>query len=280
MEATLSFLRFSQRLTEGVEQHFAWKVRRRKRRDRSPLLATLQDKYAAKLYAAACGVKSAELLYVTTEPATLPFEQLPPNYFVKATHGQNWNIRAAASKLYLYRNGAAGTAEITLTKEACVARCQTWLSRTYSESEWAYTKIKPRILVEAALEPCGDELFDYRFYTFGGKVSAISLGSPRYRKNKLNVFFTPDWQPFNLTCYAEALPHPLPEKPAVLAEMIAAAETLGAATDFVRVDLYNTVQGVMLGELTVYPHAGRVGTPTGCRVFNRWLGTQWASAPR
>ena len=283
-----------QRLIETAEQHFAWKVRQRKRQDRNPLLVTFQDKYEAKLYALERGVKSAELLWVTDEAATLPLEKLPPDYFIKATHGQNWNIRCAGSQLYLYRNGAnlvkppsahENPAPIPsvprspvpkLSKQACIALCHDWLNRSYSASEWAYTKIKPRLIVEAPLtQREGEQLFDYRFYTFGGKVKAISLGSPLYRQDKLNVFFTPTWDVIKLSRYVEALPSPVPDKPDTLGEMIATAELLGKNIDFVRVDLYDTAQGVMLGELTVYPHAGLVGTPTGCRMFNRWLGQQW-----
>ena len=283
-----------QRLIETAEQHFAWKVRQRKRRDRNPLLVTFQDKYEAKRYALERGVKSAELLWITDEAATLPLEKLPPDYFIKATHGQNWNIRCAGSQLYLYRNGAnpvkpssahenpspmpsAPTLPIPeLSKQACVALCHDWLNRSYSASEWAYTKIEPRLIVEAPLtQREGEQLFDYRFYTFGGKVKAISLGSPLYRQGKLNVFFTPAWDVIKLSRYVEALPSPVPDKPDTLGEMIATAELLGKNIDFVRVDLYDTAQGVMLGELTVYPHAGLVGTPTGCRTFNRWLGQQW-----
>ncbi len=285
---------FWERLVETAEQHFAWKVRQRKRQDRNPLLVTFQDKYEAKLYALERGIKSAELLWVTDEAATLPFKKLPSDYFIKATHGQNWNIRCAKSQLYLYRNGAnlvkPPSAHEThapllptsrppipkLSKQACIALCHDWLSRSYSASEWAYTKIKPRLIVEAPLiQREGEQLFDYRFYTFGGKVRAISLGSPLYRKGKLNVFFTPAWNVIKLSRYAEALPSPVPDKPDTLGEMIVTAELLGKNIDFVRVDLYDTSQGVMLGELTVYPHAGLVGTPTGCRTFNRWLGQQW-----
>ncbi len=262
------------RLAEIIERHFAWKVRERKRRDRNTLLVTFQDKWAVKSYAAARGVGSAEILWVTHDPMTLPFDTLPPDYFIKATHGQNWNIRCSASRLYHYRSGADRSPE--LTHEACVALCHSWLAQTRTRAEWAYTQIEPRIIVEKTLGPrVGNELFDYRFYTFAGKVRAISLGSPRYRRDRLNIFLTPDWDVIPLSRFHEALPNALPERPETLPEMIAAAERLAEDCDFVRVDLYDSAAGVMLGELTVYPQGGRVGTPTACPRFNRWLGAQW-----
>lgn len=270
------------RLAEVVERHFAWKVRERKRSDRNPLLVTFQDKYAAKLYAAARGVGSAKLLWVTNDPTTLPFDHLPSNFFIKATHGQSWNIRCTESGLYHDRSQAdAGRQSPILTREACIALCLSWLGRSYSASEWAYSQIEPRLIVERSLTPrTGTQLFDYRFYTFGGKVRAISLGSPHYRRHGLNIFLTPDWQVITLSRYAEALPPHLPKKPETLGAMIAAAERLAQDSDFVRVDLYDSAEGIMLGELTVYPQGGRVGTPSGCPVFNRWLGAQWVLSPQ
>ena len=55
------------------------------------------------------------------------------------------------------------------------------------------------------------------------------------------------------------------------------AAKLGRGLDFVRVDLYNTTRGVVLGEMTVYPEAGSMNTPTACPVFNKWLGDQWVT---
>ena len=40
-------------------------------------------------------------------------------------------------------------------------------------------------------------------------------------------------------------------------------------------DLYDTTRGIVAGEATVYPDAGKQDTPTACSVFNRWLGDQW-----
>jgi hypothetical protein len=57
--------------------------------------------------------------------------------------------------------------------------------------------------------------------------------------------------------------------------MIQVAQTMGKELDFVRVDLYNTSRGIVLGEMTVYPDGGVLVNPTGCPFFNVWLGAQW-----
>ena len=64
-------------------------------------------------------------------------------------------------------------------------------------------------------------------------------------------------------------------RPENLQEMINTAEKLGERIDFVRVDLYNTTRGVVLGEMTIYPEAGMLNRPTVDKFFNNWLGDQW-----
>ena len=106
-------------------------------------------------------------------------------------------------------------------------------------------------------------------------MKAINIGSRTYRREKLNVFFYPDWSEIKLTAYKDAVPDPLPAKPDNLTEMIQIAERLGKGLDFIRVDMYDTTDGLVLGEMTVYPERGARRTPTACPKFNRWLGSQW-----
>jgi len=54
----------------------------------------------------------------------------------------------------------------------------------------------------------------------------------------------------------------------------------GKSLDFVRVDLYDTTRGVTLGEMTIYPLAGRFNGPTPDSKFNKWLGDQWTLPDR
>jgi len=270
----------------GVE--FSEKVRWRMRHDRNPLLVTLQDKYRVRAYAESRQVATPELLHVTEEPESIPFDRLPNNYFIKANHGWGWNILCLKSRFYRYGNGKDFVKSNGLFKKpmwgsrrvmnqhGVVEQCNVWLKSKHRPAEWAYHNIPEAILIEKLLEPNGaGDLKDYRMYTFNGKVRAINVGSAIYRKQKENAFFDTDWNPIALTQYKEKLPDSLPDKPKRLEEMIRAAERLGEGVDFVRVDLYDTTDGVILGEVTIYPDAGNPNTPTSCPVFNTWLGDQW-----
>lgn len=271
---------------------FAAKVRWRMRFDHNPLFIELQDKWSVRAYAGARGVRTAPLLHETTHPESLPFDSLPARYLIKASHGCGWNILGYDGGLYHFRDGRAlvrpdgslldqaAASSFRLDRAGAVRQCRAWLAMRHRRREWAYQKIRPRIVVEAMLEaPGGGVLQDYRFYTFDGEVRAINIGSCLYRRRQENVFFDPAWRPIELTRYKESLPDPLPPRPDRLPEMLEIARRLGTGIDFVRIDLYDSTQGVILGEMTVYPSGGSEGTPTRCPVFNHWLGHQWDLPP-
>lgn len=271
---------------------FAAKVRWRMKYDRNPLLTTIQDKYSVRKYAQAKGIKTAKLLYSTNNPSTIPFKTLPKNCFIKANHGCEWNIIRLNSECYFFKNGVdfenyrnsdfneKSITKYKITNEKCIALCEDWLKQKYQKEEWAYQNIDPKILIEEIQYPQnGQELFDYRFYTFHGKVKSISIGSLNYRRTKKNIFFDSNWKIIKLSKFKEALPNPLPKKPENFDEMISVVEKLGSDIDFARVDLFNTSQGIILSEMTVYPEGGSPYSPTACNYFNKWLGSNWKLSP-
>lgn len=272
----------------SLELDFAAKVRHRMRYDRNPLFITVTDKYKVREYARSKAVKTANLIFVTDNSQAIPFTDLPPNYLIKMNHGSGWNILSFDTELYLFDDGAElvkadgsyvdgnSAHRCKLTIDEAQNLCHGWIKRKYSKREWAYQHINPKIIIEELLlSKDNRELKDYRLYTFQGQVKAILVDSPLYRRNQENVFFDPDWKELKLTKYDEKPPHPLPEKPNCLDEMMDVAQRLGKDIDFARIDLYDTTQGVVLGEMTVYPDGGLPNTPTFCPVFNRWLGDQW-----
>ena len=271
-----------------AEPDFAAKVRWRMLHDRNPIFPVIQDKIAVKEYARQRGIKTSKLLFETNDPAEIPFDQLEEPFFIKANHGSGWNFLSEGKQLHYFGLGESIMnpegqlveeslrASRIISREKCIAMCRQLLSMRFAAREWAYHRITPRILVEEKLHAAnGGELLDYRFYTFDGIVRAVSIGSPTYRRDRLNVFLTPEWEVIKLTQSNERLPDPLPARPECLSEMIDIASRLGKGIDFVRVDLYDSHQGVMLGEMTIYPKSGLPQTPTICPRFNRWLGDYW-----
>jgi hypothetical protein len=248
--------------------------------DRNPLFVVVQDKYGVKEYARQKGVRTAETYYVSDKPETIPFDSLPANYFMKANHGSKWNIYCHNKVFYYYGDGEdlvgrKHLAEHTITREMVVESCKVWLNTIYSRREWAYQHIAPKIMVEEVLEQRGGgELIDYRCFVFDGKVKAVYVDSPTASVNIQRNFVDPTWREFPIKNLQEKIPHTLPEMPENFVEIIKTAEKLAHDFDFIRVDLYDTTQGVVLGEMTVY-HNGGEPMLTPDKDFNKWLGDQW-----
>lgn len=268
---------------ESVVKDFSAKVRWRKRYDRNPIFPTLQDKLAVRGYAESHGVSTAALLHWTNDPRTIPFNDLPPDHMIKATHGSGWNIVCKGSQYYVFGDGSkfsdsplSSAVRRPMTTNDVVKTCQQWLDSLYSRDEWAYSQITPNIIIEELLKPARhSELMDFRLYTFDGQVKAINVGSASYRRENVNAFFDADWNPIELSRHREGVPAHLPGRPRHLADMKSAATRLGKGVDFVRIDMYDTDRGPVLGEMTLYPESGHRATPTHCHRFNTWLGQQW-----
>jgi hypothetical protein len=275
-------------IKNNLKSDFSSKVRWRTRMVRDVTYAILQDKYAVKEFADSKCVSSPETLFVTNNPNKIPFDNLPDRYFIKANHGCAWNIYFENGVFYKFGHGgnlvaddgfipgAVASERLLLTQSEVVSLCENWMEKKYSQIEWAYTMIKPLIVVEECLEGSGKlPLVDYRFYVFDGVVKAVNLGSSYYRKHNINLFLDRDWNQIPMETRSFNLPDTIPVKPECFSEMVSSAERLAEGYDFLRVDLYNTTKGIMLGEITLYPNGGQRNSPSGCRSFDDALGKYW-----
>lgn len=257
---------------------FADLVRLRMDRDRHPLLPVLADKRRVKDWARARGVATAPVVWEGQRDQPIPWDDLPPSCFVKTNHGSGWNLRCHDGQITLFQDGKVPEPQRrVLTRTSAQALVDSWLRRHFSLREWAYKPIRRRVFVEEPLvDRTADELQDYRFYVFAGKVKAANLGSPTLRQQGQVAAWYADGRPWVLTQGRQLLvERPIPSTWEALKQT---AETLAAGLDFVRVDLYDTTVGIVLGEMTLYPEAGGPDTPTACPVFNQWLADCWREA--
>ncbi len=131
--------------------------------------------------------------------------------------------------------------------------CALWLNTSYTpfnDEKW-YHLIEPQILVEPFI---ADEIIDYKFYVFDGRVHYIHVDTDRFTEHKRR-FYDRNWipLPFSLKFPRETRDI---ERPNHLEDMIAGAERLGAGFDFVRVDFYDLPEGPKFGEMTFAPETG------------------------
>jgi hypothetical protein len=262
---------------------FSEKICWRKIYDRDPLLPRVVDKYLVRKYVIeTLGERRAQhvlvpLLFETKEPEKIPFHALSGSYIVKANHGSGMNLIVLAGS--------------RLETRPIVERCQYWLTipdRFYLH-EWAYQKVKRRIVVERLLDDGeGRPVGEYKFQMFHGKCALIQVlnsGAWYDGHNHLGgsamptlTYFTPDWSWLDVSWKYYFLDATFPVEPAQappddLDEMIALAEKLARPFDYIRVDLYSTPDGIKFGELTPYHLTGNAAiTPV---TFDYELGEKW-----
>ncbi len=148
-----------------------------------------------------------------------------------------------------------------------------WLSYDHHvvHREWAYGSVKRELLVEPFI---GEDQApdDYKFWVFDGAVRFIQVDHGRFG-NHTRQFYSPSWGRLEFKMNYPDTPANVPA-PRHLSHMIAAASKLAEGFRFVRVDLYDTPQRPLFGEMTFSPEAGL------CRfepaAFDLELGESWS----
>jgi hypothetical protein len=216
---------------------------------RDPIMTTLSDKYAARLYleAAGHGALLNELYGVYERVEEIDLAALPERFVLKATHGSNMNIFCRDKKM--------------LDWDAARARMRRWLQTDFFHSgrQWAYKGIPPRLICEKYLENEEfGELLDYKFYCFGGRPEVLWVCSGRYgtRGVAYNAY---DMEWNRIPVFKGKPGSDLAiEKPDNFVAMVALAGELGKGFPFVRIDLYSVRGKLLFGEFTFYPDSGVV----------------------
>nr|WP_280115257.1 ATP-grasp fold amidoligase family protein [Roseibium denhamense] len=245
---------------------FTEKIQVRKLEDRDPRLGPLVDKHDAKRFVAEkIGAKYViPSFWVGDDLSKIDWDTITFPVIVKPTH---------ASALGRILNGIEDAKEFVEDNPVPV-----WLATDHASinREWAYSQIKPRVLIEKLLAH-GEELPPtYRFYVFKGQVACVDVD---FRQNGTDYtsFRRPDWSHIPVVdrdFYGKMI-EDLPTPP-LLGEMLDLAATLGADFDFVRVDLYASDDWIKFSELTFYPSGGfAVFDPPS---FDEELGRQWTEA--
>jgi hypothetical protein len=264
---------------------FTEKVRYKMLRDHRQIIATFADKAAVRAYVAdRIGSNYLPHAYsISTYPGVVTTCDLPAEFVMKPTHGSGAAVvvsyRAARSSRlpnedasWVYRHVLPEHAD-----KAALARLGArWLEQLYGQGpnkEWAYGQVPRQIIIEELLTgQDGTIPDDVKFFVFHGRCRYIQVDDGRFDR-RTQDFHLPDWThiPLNGGPPWADPPHPQPSR---LEEMIRIAETLGADTDFVRVDLYDLPDRIVFGELTSYPAGGY--SPFTPESFNAEFGSHWA----
>lgn len=213
-----------------------------------PLLPTLVDKYAVKEYVSKLIGEQYIIptLGVWDNVSDIDWESLPNQFVLKCTHDSGGLVICPdKSKLH---------------KAAAVCKLKKSLAQNYYYYgfEWPYKNVKPRIIAESYMHDSKlDDLPDYKFFCFDGKVEFLFVATDR---NKKGVEVKFDWYDsyFNLLPLTHVHPQSYKSisKPSTFDEMKNLAEILSKGFPHVRVDFYEINKQVYFGEMTFYPDAG------------------------
>lgn len=166
---------------------------------------------------------------------------LPDSYVIKASHGSGFNRVVRSGKM---------------TDSQLKEQLLRWskIDFYWHRREWVYKDVHPRYYAEEFLGDSATSPDDIKAFVFNGRVEFFQVDLGRFGEHR-RAFFDRLWSPLDIE---KDFPSPdvLPERPAVLDELIEIAEKLGDEFPFARVDMYALPSRIVVGEITFYPKAG------------------------
>jgi hypothetical protein len=228
------------------------KIQWRKVNDRRLLLATISDKLGMQDYVR--GILSADeiaglfvpSLQVTEDPNAIKLADLPRNFVMKPTHGSGWVHVQKPTQ--------------TLSEPDLQRLAKKWMRKRYGidSHQWAYTQLKPRIMIEERLGKRSSEPVDeVKLHVFGGRIQQIFY-TTHVRGRAYWFFFDRDWTPLNKINGLAPI-----TKPANYEWLALIAEKVAQDFDYIRVDFMVAQEGCFLNELTAYNASGFDVDPEG-----------------
>lgn len=252
-------------------QNLSGKMLRKMAYDRDPILTIFADKYLVRDYVEkTVGSKYLNKLIAAGDSVdVLRSTTLPSSFALKSNHGSGgmilvWEKAPSQNKLpkdrskNVWSQFVVQPANFELERAGHLAK--SWLSSNYyfrpgQFPEWAYKNIKPMLLIEELMFDNQGELpSDFKFFMANGECVFIQVDTSRFDGHKRDLY-TKSWEKIPGAYHFPQSGSTMP-KPIHLEEMISVAADLAAGVDFVRVDLYETNNGIKFGELTNYPGGG------------------------
>ena len=177
----------------------------------------------------------------------IDFDALPERFVMKCNHGCAYNI--------IVKNKGK------LDKTDARAKIDKWMRDDFSlrpSREYHYRDIPHKIIIEQFIENAGSggDLYDYKFWCFGGKVAYIQFLSERNLGGLKMAFYDKQWRKQSFV-YNVPLDEKVIPKPDNLDQMIELAEKLSSGFAHVRVDFYRLDDGtIYFGEMTFTSASG------------------------
>lgn len=228
---------------------------------KNDLVIKCSDKYLVRSYLEDNGYSNYlnSLIGIYDSADQINWDELPNQFVLKCNHGCAYNIICKdKAKLNIKKT------KKTLNK---------WMKEDFGKfnAEIHYSKINRKIICEKYL---GDNLIDYKFFCFNGKVKLIyiAIDSESDTNKEREIFFDEKGNELDLINsdyekYSEA------RLPNNYKELISISEDLARPFPFVRVDWYIKDSNIVFGELTFTPSGGmmKMNPPKYDRIYGEML---------
>ena len=211
-----------------------------------PLITKCCDKFAVKDYVTR--MVGEEYVVPTikswTNAGQINFDELPERFVLKV----NWS----SGYLKIVKNKAE--LDVDATRRQFASWIKPYRNSYYQTLNWGYKEMPPTIFAEEYIEQADEQVYDYKFFCFKGRVDSLFIATDRQDKKKPTTFdfYDADFNPLDITYGGHAhvaTPH---EKPKNFEKMKEIAAKLSAPFPFVRVDFYDLGDRVFVGEMTFY----------------------------
>ncbi len=192
------------------------------------------------------------------------FDKLPDTFVLKST------VQSDGKNIKIIKN------KKEINKKQLFKELKTWLKvkNTLINSYCrAYHTATPRIIAEQYVEWLGEQLYDYKFFCFGGEPYCAYAAMDHF-KNGTNAddyaisFYDLEWNKLDVK-YGKHKSEDIP-KPIHLEEMLRICRVLSQDFPFARVDFFDTDDKLYVAEITFYPGGGN--TPYHPLDFDKMLG--------
>lgn len=215
-----------------------------------PLITKCCDKFAVKEYVTNMVGPGYVVPTIKswTNAGQIDFDQLPDRFVLKV----NWS----SGYLKIVKN------KDELDQDATRRQFAKWIkpyrNSYYQTFNWGYKNMPPIIFAEEYIEQADEQVYDYKFFCFAGRVDSLFIATDRQDKNKPTTFdfYDADFNPLDITYGGHAHVSQPHEKPKNFEKMKEIAAKLSEPFPFVRVDFYDLGDRVYVGEMTFYSGGG------------------------
>ena len=244
------YANFGKRLDLNNPVTYNQKLMWRKLYDQNPIYSTMVDKYAVREYVSEIIGEQylIPLLGVWNSFDEIDFNKLPNQFVLKCNHDSG-GVYICNDKTKL---------DGKMKRKLCAFFNNHMKVDYYKKGrEWAYKSIKRKIIAEKYMtDESGEELKDYKIFSFDGKPFLIQVDYDRFIKHKRNLYTT-NWEYINGTIKYPTDPNHIIPKPENLDEMLELSSKLSKGFMHIRTDFYNINGKIYFGELTLYHGGGR-----------------------